>query len=213
MKHSLLNILTISITLTLIIPNLYAGYSTELFVGGGYNECLRDDDTTCSNIDPSVGFFIAPGIRLHKHIGINLDINLGFFDLEYTSSEDNYYSLQIMPVVRGYLPLNNKVQVFGGIGLGYSRTKLTYHYNIPINIPNMDDSIDYEYTWYSFLALKINGGIYYTLSKKMKLGVMIDYIFNDEGKFETKSNYNEYEYEPDDVLDNFHFNIFAKFAI
>ena len=162
MKLLFLKTLVFTSVLIIFSPFVLAGYSTELLVGGGYHECLKDDEMKCTYVDPSIGLFFAPGFKINKHIGINLDINLGFFDLENTNSDDTYYSLQIIPVIRGYLPLNNKLQIFGGAGVGYSKLDLSGSYIWPVTNEYINN-IDYEYTWYNFLSLKLNGGAYYKL--------------------------------------------------
>lgn len=160
------------------------GIYPELFVGAGMNMCMADGDSKCKDTDtagkeqdigPSWNTFLAIGARINWHLGVYLDTSYGALaPSQPDSGQVTMNLLTIMPTVRGFYRPSKKMELYGGLGVGY--TKSSYEASgggatVTGGRTNMTD-------------MKLNaGGIFY-IQKKVALGLNLDYIFlrNEAGE-------------------------------
>ena len=206
MKKAVVSILFVVSVVALLSTSVFADPSIKIMGGGGLNMCMEDGNAKCTDVGSSLGFFIAPEVKLSEVLSVGLDINYGMFSLDNDESGDaSMSSLQIMPIVRGYYEIAPEIEVFGGLGLGYTSYIMSYKMLGQEGTSN----------WSTLLGAKLNFGGSFKLSEELAAGVMLDYVMNSGGETCVDAGGSETCSDDDDndVPENAHLNFYIKYSL
>ncbi|MBN1945936.1 MAG: porin family protein [Bradymonadales bacterium] len=196
---------------TLSLPTLasaqHVRQGIEIMGGVGLNFCLDSGQANCDtdtvDLGTSWAVLLSGGYRFLPIIGASLDLSYGRLSVDLASGGDgSFYSLTIMPTVRGYTTFRQG-EVFIGGGVGYSR------FGIEEN--NVDSS------WSNWLNLKLTAGGDYNINNNLAIGLNLEYIFNfdESGQYCTEATGTEIcsDSHDFDILDLIQVTIMFKYVI
>jgi hypothetical protein len=135
----------------------------------GDSKCKEVDETGAEqDISPSWNAFFAGGVRINKHVGVYLDVTYGALAPNQPTGVDVTINLlTVMPTVRGFFRPSKEMELFGGLGVGYTNSMYEASgggTTVTGGRTNLTD-------------LKLNVGGFYYINHKIGIGLNVDYIF------------------------------------
>lgn len=103
-----------------------SGPRLSLGAGLGSNSCVASGTAHCEDMGTSLKLDLSPEIKASDHVGVSVDLMHGWLSPQDVPSNASasVSVLTVMPVVRGYLPVNDALYLFAGLGLGYGHYKM-----------------------------------------------------------------------------------------
>lgn len=141
-----------------------AEMSLDVMAGVGMNMCMDSGDAKCDeplDMGASGTLLLAPGLKFTDYLGLYLDFQYGWLSPDIDDASAS--TLHLMPTVRGLVSLG-VVEVFGGLGVGYSQVSMEIGSN--------------ESSWSNLLNFKATAGATYPVLPTLSIGVNLDYVIN-----------------------------------